>query len=82
MIADVNKKSCFDTKVYVKKGDLLIANTSEFNLTEGRVYVAVKNQGEESFGDSIWVTNDKNEKLDYSSEYFCHYEGELVSCDL
>lgn len=79
MLVDIGKPSCYETKSYVKKGELLIANTSEFKLTEGRVYSTTKNQGEESFGDSLWVVNDSGEELDYSSEHFCHYEGELVT---
>lgn len=73
-----NKLTCYETKKFVKKGDLLIANDSDFNLTNGRIYVATKNQGEGTFGDCIWVINDKGIELDYSSEYFYHYEGELV----
>lgn len=79
MIVNVNKLSCYETKEFVKKGDLLIANDSEFDLTEGRIYVAIKNQGEGTFHDCIFVVNDKGLEQDYSSEYFCHYEGELVS---
>lgn len=81
MIVNINKPSCYETGKFVKKGDLLIAKDSEFNLTEGRIYVAVKNQGEGTFGDCIFVVNDKGIELDYSREYFCHYEGELVSTD-
>lgn len=81
MIANVTKPSCSNTKIWVGKGDLLIANTSEFDLTEGRVYAAIKDQGEDTFGDCIFVVNDKGETVDYTNEYFCHYEGELVTTD-
>ena len=78
MIANINKPSCYDLKTFVEKGTLLIANDSEFDLTEGRIYVALRNQGEGTFGDCIFVINDKGVEQDYSSEYFCLYEGELV----
>lgn len=81
MIINITKPSCYDTNRFVKKGDLLISNDSEFDLTEGRIYVAVRNQGDGTFGDCIFVVNDKGIEQDYSSEYFCHYEGELVSTD-
>lgn len=81
MIGHVNKPSCYDTKRFVKKGELLISNESDFDLTEGRVYVALKDQGNGTFGDCIFVLNDKGVEQDFSSEYFCHYEGELVSTD-
>lgn len=81
MIVSVNKPSYYETNKTVKKGDLLIANLSDFDLTEGRIYSAIKNQGEETFGDCIWVVNDKGVEQDFSSEYFCEYEGELVSTD-
>lgn len=75
MTGFITKPSCYETKRYIQKGELLIANTSEFDLTEGRVYVAMS----DSIGESIFVVNDKGETLDYTTEYFCHYEGELVS---
>lgn len=75
------KASCYEAKVFVKKGDLLIANTSEFDLTEGRIYIAIKNQGEGTFGDCFYIVNDKKDTQDYSGEYFCLYEGELVTFD-
>lgn len=81
MFANINKPSCYDTKKFVKKGELLISNESDFDLTDGRIYAATKNQGEGTFGDCIFVVNDKGVEQDYSSEYFCHYEGELVSTD-
>lgn len=74
----LNKPSCYDTKMYISKGTLLIANTNEFDLTEGRVYVATKNQGETTFADCIFVLNNKGIEEDYSPEYFCLYEGEIV----
>lgn len=79
MAFNVKKASCYDLKTFVKKGTLLIANVNEFELTAGRIYVAVKNQGEGTFGDCIFVTNDNGVEKDYSSEYFSLYEGELVT---
>jgi hypothetical protein len=79
LIINIDKPSCYDTKEFVKKGDLLIANTSEFDLKEGKIYVAIKNQGEGTFHDCIFVVNDEGVEQDYTSEYFCIYEGELVS---
>lgn len=81
MIVNINKPTCYDTKDFVRQGDLLIANTSEFDLTEGRVYKVTKNQGDGTFHDCIFVVNDKGVEQDYSSEYFCVYEGELVYLD-
>ncbi len=81
MIVNITKPSCYDTKKFVKKGDLLISNTSGFDLTEGRVYMATKNQGEDTIGDCIFIINDNGIEEDYSSEYLCHYEGERVSTD-
>lgn len=81
MIVNTNKPSCYETRRFVKKGELLISNESDFDLTEGRIYVAVENQGDGTFGDCVFVMNDKGIKQDYSLEYFCHYEGELVSTD-
>lgn len=81
MFFGVKKTSCYETKRFVKKGELLISNESDFDLTEGRIYVATKNQGDGTFGDCIFVVNDKGVEQDYSSEYFCHYEGELVLTD-
>jgi len=78
MIININKPSCYETKRYIKKGELLIGNTTEFDLTEGKIYVAIKNQGEETFGDCVYVINDQGMEQDCSVEYFCHYEGELV----
>lgn len=75
------KPSCYEAKVFVKKGDLLIANTSEFDLTKGRIYVAIKNQGEGTFGDCFFIIDDKESVQDYSNEYFCLYEGEIVNFD-
>jgi hypothetical protein len=80
-LVNIKKPSCYETKKVVKKGDLLIANDSELDLTEGQIYVAIKNQGEDTFGNCFFVVNDKGIEQDYSSEYFCHYEGELVSTD-
>lgn len=81
MFIRMNKPSCYDTRKPVKNNDILIANTSEFGLTEGKIYLATQDQGYQSFPDSIWVVNDNGDEMDYSSEYFCHYEGELVLTD-
>ena len=83
MFVNINKESCFDVDVSVKKGDLLIANSSgtEFDLTEGRIYVAVKNQGEETFYDCVFIKDDKDIEQAYSTEYFSFYKGELVSSE-
>jgi hypothetical protein len=81
MIGHVSKPTCYDTKRFVRKNELLISAKSDFDLTEGKVYLTTRNQGEGTFGDCIWVVNDKGIEQDYSSEYFCHYEGEIVSTD-
>lgn len=36
-MVSVIKPSCYETEKFIEKGGLLIANTSEFDLTEGRV---------------------------------------------
>lgn len=74
----MRKLTCYELKIQVKKGMLLISNTSEFDLTRGRIYVATKNQGEDTFGDCFHIVNDKGEEAGYSGEYFQPYEGETV----
>ena len=78
MNLSVNKPSIYELNETVKKGDLLISTTTDFNLTEGRIYVAVANQGENTFHDCVAVINDKGEQEEYTTEYFARYEGELV----
>ncbi|PYY28264.1 hypothetical protein [Paenibacillus illinoisensis] len=62
--------NCYEQTV--NTGDLLIANTSEFDLTEGKVYVcrAVQND--------IEVENDEGEIERYSQEWFDFYRGQVV----
>jgi len=75
---NLNKPSCYDSKTFISKSTLLIANTNEFDLTEDRVYVTTRNQGEGTFADCIFFLNNKGIEEDYSSEYFCLYEDETV----
>ena len=74
----LNKPSIYETNTYVKKGQLMIANTSEFNITAGKIYVAESNMGDNTFHDCIFIYNDLNQLADYSSEMFMLYEGEKV----
>lgn len=74
----ISKPTYYDTKEYIRKGDLMIAVETDYDLTGGRVYRAITNQGDGTFGDCVFVINDKGIKQDYSSEYFCKYEGEIV----
>ncbi|GAV11398.1 hypothetical protein PBN151_1327 [Paenibacillus sp. NAIST15-1] len=79
MTININKPSCYELKLFITKGTLLIANTSEFDLTEGRIYAAMRNQGDSTFGDCIFIKNNKGNVEDYTLENFCLYEGEIVS---
>jgi len=45
----------------------------------GRVYVAEKDQGVDTFYDCVFIKNDKGVIDAYSTEYFSFYDGELVS---
>ncbi|PLS18964.1 hypothetical protein CVD28_00760 [Bacillus sp. M6-12] len=81
MIVSIRKQNCDETGKMIKKGDLLIANHegADFDLTAGRIYVAIKNQGDGTFHDCIHVIDDRGVEQDYCSAYFCFYEGELVT---
>lgn len=81
MIIKMNKPTLYDLNVYVKKGTLLIGASTEHGITEGRIYVATKNQGDGTFHDCIFVINDEGKEQDYSSEWFGLYEGEKVICE-
>lgn len=81
MFFGANKTCLYKTDIFVKKGTLLISLESDFDLTEGRVYVATKDQGTGTFWNCIHVINDKGEEQDYTNEYFCLYEGERVCID-
>jgi len=78
MIIHVDKPSLYDLKLHIKKGTLVISKESDFNLTEGRIYVAESDMGENTFGDCFFVKNDAGEIVDYTGEYFALYEGERV----
>jgi hypothetical protein len=72
--------SCYSEKQPVVKNDLLVALSTEHNLTEGRVYVALTNLGNpEVFVGCVKVKNDKGVIEDYSTEWFRFYQGEKVS---
>lgn len=50
---------------YVKDGEVLVANTSNFDLTEGEEYVVIQ-----AMGDSVTVKNDAGIVDMYTTEYF------------
>ena len=81
MIIQINKPSIYELEGVIKKGDLLISKESDFDLTEGRIYVALSNQGENTFYNCVFVKNDEGIVSDYTNEYFAFYEGERVVCD-
>ncbi|RXZ77972.1 hypothetical protein EBB07_28345 [Paenibacillaceae bacterium] len=69
---DIIPINCHSQEVKVSSGDLLIANTSDFDLTEGKVYVC-----KTSYCD-IEVVNDKGKLERYSYEWFDVYQGNIV----
>lgn len=77
----IYKTNCYDLNYFIKEGDLIIANEdgSEFDLTKGRIYKAVSNQGVGTFTDCVFVIDDNGNKTDYCTAYFYLYEGELVN---
>lgn len=50
---------------YVKNGEVLVANTSDFDLTEGAEYVVIQ-----AMGDSVTVKNDAGIVDMYTTEHF------------
>lgn len=50
---------------YVKNGEVLVANTTDFDLTEGNEYVVIQ-----AMGDSVTVKNDAGIVDMYTTEYF------------
>jgi len=79
MIFHIHKPSLYDLKLHIKKGTLVIAKDTDFDLTEGRIYVAESDMGENTFPDCFFVKNDEGEIVDYTGEYFALYEGERVA---
>lgn len=80
MIYTCDKPSLYGSEKVIEKGTLLIGTSTEHGLTECKVYVATKQQGEGTFHDCIFVINDDGIEKDYSSEWFALYEGERVIC--
>lgn len=60
-----------DTNTFIEKGMKLKAVTTKFDLTAGKIYVATKNQGENTFYNCVYVKNDKGEEKAYANKYFC-----------
>lgn len=70
----MKRGNCYDSDDVVDKFDLLIAESSEFDLTKGKVYVAF----DDSFCSLVDILNDKGQVLPYSVEHFRFYEGETL----
>jgi len=71
----MKKKNLYILNTPVKAYDLVIANTTDHNLTEGKVYAVLAN---EEWNGWIYVKNDKGGIEEYSKEWFCPYDGETV----
>lgn len=55
---------------HLKPGNIVRANLTEFDLTEGKEYVVQSGMGVEDFPDCFKVLNDKGELIGASIEYF------------
>lgn len=66
--------SLYETKERIRKYDLVVSEESDFDLTEGKVYVVMDYDG----GYLIHVKNDAGHVLQYTTEYFRMYKGETV----
>lgn len=66
--------NCYESIKLVNEFDLLVAEDSDFDLTQDRVYVA-RSKG---YGNLVQVVNDKGILEQYSLEYFRFYEGERI----
>lgn len=75
----MSKQSLYGSDKFIQKGTLLIALSTEYDLTAGRVYAALEDQGHNTFHDCVFVKNDKGAEQDYSLEWFALYEGEVVT---
>lgn len=71
----MSKLSIYEDKgPEVKPFDLVVANTSEHDLTENKVYVVHEN----NWGGLITIVNNLGKKELYTTEYFYRYNGERV----
>ncbi|PTU25832.1 hypothetical protein INTERNEXUS_13 [Bacillus phage vB_BspM_Internexus] len=68
----MKKGNCYNK--LVNDLDLVVAETSEFNLTRNKVYLVHENAGV----NQIIITNDKGLYETYATEYFRFYEGEPI----
>lgn len=71
---DPNKETGNCYGKYVKEGELLVAEDTDFNITRDKVYTALA----KPHHDMVTILNDKGNEEDYSVEYFRFYKGETV----
>lgn len=66
------RKNCYENRMLVNTGDIVIASETDFDLTRNKVYVV------KDCGIYITVVNDAGVLEKYSYEYFDLYQGQKV----
>lgn len=64
--------NCYNSEHLVSKGEIVIANMTDFSLTRGRIYVV------QNAGMFVEVINDEGTLEQYSYEYFDLYQGQKI----
>lgn len=67
--------NCWQKQDQIKKYDILIGDTTDFDITEGKAYVVLDNFMGHNL---ISIKNDKGIVETYTTEHFRFYNGELV----